>query len=66
MFDVPVTNAMRTILDVWKEGSLPQSDLRVAFREAVKRGAITKTQILARQRNSEWAPILAEVRKGTK
>ena len=29
---VPVTNAMRTILDVWKEGSLPKPDLRAAFR----------------------------------
>jgi predicted transcriptional regulator of viral defense system len=66
IFGVPVTNAMRTILDVWKERSLPRSDLRVAFREAVKRGAITKTQILARQRDSEWAPILAEIRQGNK
>ena len=66
IFDVPVTTALRTILDVWKEGSLPQSDLRVAFREAVKRGAITKTQILTLQRDSEWAPILAEIRKENK
>ena len=66
LFGVPVTNALRTILDVWKEGSLPRPDLREAFREAVKRGAITKTQILTRQRDSEWAPLLAEIRKGKK
>src|SRR5580698_8568009 len=30
---VPVTNAMRTILDVWTAGSLPRPDLREAFRE---------------------------------
>jgi predicted transcriptional regulator of viral defense system len=45
-FGVPVTNALRAILDVWSEGSLSQADLRTAFREAMKRGAITKTQPL--------------------
>jgi predicted transcriptional regulator of viral defense system len=65
-FGVPVTTALRAILDVWKEGSLPRPDLREAFLEAVKRGAITKTQILTRQRHSEWAPLLAEIRKGNK
>src|SRR5580704_3772786 len=30
LFGVPVTNAIRTILDVWTEGSLPRSDLRTA------------------------------------
>jgi predicted transcriptional regulator of viral defense system len=66
VFSVPVTNAMRTILDVWTEGSLPRPDLREAFREAVKRGAITKTQIVACQRDSERASVLAEIRKGNK
>ncbi len=63
---VPITNAMRTILDVWKEGSLPRPDLRAAFREAVKRGAITRTEIQTRQSDTEWAPVLAEIRKGNK
>ncbi len=38
-----MTNAMRAILDVWIEGSLPKPVLREAFREAMKRGNITKT-----------------------
>ncbi len=63
---VPVTNAIRTILDVWKEGSLPKPYLRAAFHEAVKRGAITRTQILDRNRSSEWAPALAEISRGDK
>jgi predicted transcriptional regulator of viral defense system len=45
LFGVPVTNALRTIRDVWKEGSLPHAELRQAFHEAVRRGAITRTHI---------------------
>ena len=66
VFGVPVTNAMRTILDVWTEGSLPRPDLRDAFRDAMKRGAITKTQIANCQKDSQRAPVLAEIRKGHK
>lgn len=62
---VPVTNAMRTILDVWQEGSLPKPVLRAAFREAMKRGNITKTQVAMSQQDAERAPLLAEIRKGT-
>ncbi len=61
---VPVTNAMRTILDVWKEGSMPHADLREAFREAVQRGAITRTQIAKCKEDAESAPILAQILKG--
>lgn len=63
---VPVTNAMRTILDVWIEGSLPKPILREAFREAMKRGNITKTQVAMSQQDAERASALAEIRKGTK
>lgn len=63
---VPVTNAIRAILDVWKEGSLPKPVLREAFREAMKRGKITKTQLAMSQQKAEHAPALAEIRKGTK
>jgi|SRR6185437_16185968 len=63
---VPVTNAIRTIVDVWKEGSLPKTDLRLAFREALKRGAITRTQLAHYQKNPERAPLLAEIRKGSR
>lgn len=66
VFGVPVTNAIRTIVDVWKEESIPRSGLREAFREAVKRGAITRTQIANYQEDSERRPILAEIRKGSR
>ena len=64
LFGVPVTTAMRTILDVWKEGSMPHADLREAFREAVHRGAITRSQIAKCKEDLESAPILAQIRKG--
>ena len=63
---VPVTNAMRTILDVWQEGSLPKPVLRTAFREAMKRGNITKSQVGMPQQDAERTRVLAEIRKGTK
>jgi predicted transcriptional regulator of viral defense system len=66
VFGVPVTNAIRTIVDVWKEESVPRSDLREAFREAVKRGAITRTQIANYRKDSERAPLLAEIQKGSR
>ncbi len=61
---VPVTNAMRTILDVWEEGSLPKPDLRQAFREAMKHGSITKTQIAYGRKKPACAPVLAEILRG--
>jgi len=66
LYGVPVTNAMRTILDVWQEGSLPKPVLRAAFREAMKRGAITRTQVATSQQDADRSPVLAEIRKGTK
>jgi predicted transcriptional regulator of viral defense system len=66
LYGVAVTNAMRTLLDVWKEGSLPKPVLREAFREAMKRGNITKSQVAKSQQDAERARVLAEIRKGTK
>ena len=33
IFDVPVTNALRTIIDVWRDEILPKPLLTAAFRE---------------------------------
>jgi predicted transcriptional regulator of viral defense system len=63
-YGVPVTNAMRTILDVWEEGSLPKPELRQAFREAMKRGNITKTQIANGRKDAERAHVLTEILTG--
>jgi predicted transcriptional regulator of viral defense system len=63
---VPVTNAMRTILDVWTEGSLPKAILREAFREAMRRGSITKRQVASCKKDDKVGPILKEIRQGKK
>ena len=47
------------------EGSLPKPILREAFREAMKRGNITKTQVAMPQHDAERASALTEIRKGT-
>lgn len=44
LFLVPVTSALRTILDVWEEGSLPKDTVRQAFRQAKATGKITQRQ----------------------
>jgi predicted transcriptional regulator of viral defense system len=66
LYGVPVTNALRAIVDVWKEGSLPKPDLRKAFREAMKRGDVTLTQVAKSQQDAERAPVLAAIRKGAR
>ena len=65
LLGVPVTNAIRSILDVWKEESLPKPILREAFHEAMKQGKITKTQVSTYQHDAESAPVLAEIRRRT-
>lgn len=57
LFLVPVTSALRTILDVWEEGSLPKDTLREAFRQAKESGKITRKQaadVLKDVRFSAW------------
>jgi hypothetical protein len=43
--NVPVTTALRTILDVWREKSPPESSLRKAFEDATRLGKLTKGQV---------------------
>jgi len=61
LFGVPVTNALRTILDVWEEGSLPKETLRQAFRQAMSSGKITKKQVAELLRNSRFASVGREL-----
>jgi predicted transcriptional regulator of viral defense system len=44
---VPVTSALRTLLDVSVSGSVPAEILRTAFDEALRTGKITRAQIAA-------------------
>jgi predicted transcriptional regulator of viral defense system len=61
LFSVPVTNALRTILDVWEEGSLPKAALRQAFQEAMSHGKITKKQAEDLAHDSRFAAIAREL-----
>ena len=44
---VPVTSALRSLLDVSASGDLPAEDLRAAFHAAVRSGKITHSEIAA-------------------
>jgi predicted transcriptional regulator of viral defense system len=61
LFRVPVTNALRTILDVWEEGSLPKDALRQAFQEARSTGKVTRRQAADLLNDSRFASVAREV-----
>lgn len=46
LFRVSVTSALRTILDVWEEGSLPKAILHQAFQQAKANGKIARKQVV--------------------
>jgi len=39
----PVTNVLRTVLDIWREGTLPKPILRRAFTEALRQAKPDET-----------------------
>jgi predicted transcriptional regulator of viral defense system len=62
---VPVTTALRTLLDLWRFGGIPQEVLRSAFEEAKDQGRITKRQIHAAMKDPDWEEAVASLtRKG--
>lgn len=61
LFAVPVTSALRTILEVWEEGSLPKDTLRRAFREARASGKITRKQVIGLLHDSRFASVAREL-----
>lgn len=61
LLGVPVTNALRTILDLWEEGSLPKDTLRQAFLQARSSGKITKKQVSELLHDSRFASVAREL-----
>jgi predicted transcriptional regulator of viral defense system len=55
---VPVTNALRTLLDLVNAGDVPVGDLRAAYRQAVKSGQITRAQIAAAEKSVQWRDVM--------
>jgi hypothetical protein len=62
---VPVTNALRTILDVWLEDTLPKPLLATAFREALRSGKVTGSQVAHARQKPETANIVQELERGS-
>jgi hypothetical protein len=63
---VPITNALRTIIDVWCEDALPKPMLRAAFTEASRRGILTKNQIAQARKDPSTAAILHALERGSR
>lgn len=61
LFQVPVTSALRTILDVWEEGSLPKDALRQAFQQARADGRITRKQAAEILKDARFASLVREM-----
>lgn len=61
LFGVPVTSTMRTILDVWEEGSLPKETLRQAFQQARSDGRITQNEAAELLHDSRLASVAREL-----
>jgi predicted transcriptional regulator of viral defense system len=56
--DVPATNALRTILDIWHEDTFPKPILQNAFMHASRTGKITKGQITRARKTPAFKLIL--------
>ena len=55
---VPVTKALRTLIDVASAGEIPLPDLKLAFAEAARLGNITRAAILAAKMDAARRHIL--------
>ena len=62
--NVPVTTALRTILDVWPEKSLPESSLREAFEDAKRLGKLTKGQVAKARKDPGVARVIDSLERG--
>lgn len=62
--NVPVTTALRTILDVWREKSLPESSLREAFEDAKRLGKLTKGQVAKARKDPGVARVIDSLERG--
>jgi len=57
LFQVPVTSALRSIRDVWEEGSLPKDTIRQAFEQARASGKITQRQVAELRKDPRRASL---------
>jgi len=62
---VPVTKALRTLLDLWDEGKTPKPLLMSAFQEALRRGLITRTEVRRAAADAYWKATMQALEKGS-
>lgn len=64
--NVPVTTALRTIIDVWREKSMPESSLREAFHDAKRLGKLTRGQIARARKDPSAAQVIDSLERGNR
>ena len=64
MDGVPVTKALRTVLDLWGEGDTPKPLLAAAFQEGVRRGIITRSEVRRAAADPDWEQTIRALEKG--
>ncbi len=61
---VPVTNALRTILDMWQSEEVSRDILRAALKEGIRLGKISSKQIQTASKSRKWGKLMAEITEG--
>ena len=61
--DVPVTRPLRSLLDVVRTGDVPLAVLQQGYREAMRRGMITPSELDRARRQPETAHALQQLRR---
>lgn len=62
---VPVTTVLRSIIDTWREESVPKPELRNALREASRSGRVTKRQLAQARKDPDQSAVLTSLERGT-
>jgi predicted transcriptional regulator of viral defense system len=65
IYGVPVTNALRTILDMWQSEEISRDILRAALKEGIRLGKIRSKQIQAASKSRKWRKLMAEITEGS-
>jgi len=61
---VPVTIVLRSLIDTWREESVPRAELQNAFQEALRDGRMTRRQVDQARKAPERARIVAALAQG--
>ena len=61
--DVPVTRPLRSLLDIVRTGDIPIAVLQQGYREAMRRGMITPSELDRARRQPETAHVLQQLRR---